>query len=173
MLQNEAILLRAPELQDIETLYQWENDAKVWYLSQTLVPFSHFDLEQFILQGNHDIFAEKQFRFMIEEKETGNLLGAIDLFDFDAYNERAGIGILVDSKYRRQGFAGMALDLIIEYCFSKLKVHQLYCNILNSNTESLKLFRNKNFVIVGVKKDWIFNDNQFHDEMLLQYIRKS
>lgn len=173
ILENENIILRAPELNDLDQLFKWENDQSIWYLSNTLVPFSRFDMEQFILQSNHDIYAEKQFRFMIESKKNAKLVGCIDLFDFDPKNERLGIGILIDENHRKQGYASESLDIIINYSFSHLRVHQLYCNILSSNISSMNLFKRKHFTEIGVKKDWAFIDGKYHDEVLLQIIRKN
>jgi len=169
-LSNNIIRLRAPELSDLDMLYKWENDEKIWYLSNTLTPFSRFDLEQFIINNNHDIFTEKQFRYVIENKDDTSIVGCIDLFDFDAYNGRAGIGILIDEEYRKKGLASEALDVIIDYAFHHLNLHQLYCNILSSNTESLNLFKKKHFSEIGVKKDWVFLQGKYHDEIILQLI---
>jgi len=173
MLENDRFILRAPELQDIDTLFNWENDQSIWYLSNTITPFSRFEMEQFILNGNHDIFTEKQFRFMIESKKDKALIGCIDIFDFDPQNSRLGIGILVDQKYRSQGWASEALDVLIDYSFHHLKVHQIYCNILLSNVNSMNLFKRKHFSEIGVKKEWVFHEGEYQDEVLLQLIRKN
>lgn len=170
-LRKNNTSLRAPELKDLDMLYKWENDESIWYLSQTNTPFSRFDLEQFIINSNHDIYAEKQYRFMIENTEDSKVVGCIDLFDFDAKNRKVGIGILIDETYRTQGFASMALDIIIEYSFEQLNVHQLYCNIISSNIDSLNLFKKKHFSIIGVKEDWVYLDNQYQDEVVLQLIK--
>lgn len=170
MLQNDKIKLRAPELTDLETIYKWENDTDLWHLSQTQIPFSRFDIEQFILQGNHDIYVEKQFRFMIETIENNAIIGAIDLFDFDAKNKRAGIGILIDKDYRELGLGSQALGILIDYAKNTLQLHQLYCNILISNLVSLHLFKKKHFQEIGVKKDWIFINGKYHNEVILQLI---
>jgi len=170
-LSNNKITLRAPELQDIDSLYKWENDESIWYLSNTNLPFSRFDLEQFILNSNHDVFVEKQYRFMIEKNDSRELIGCVDLFEFDPKNKRVGVGILIDEKYRNQGFASVALDILIQYVFEQLDVHQIFCNILSSNAESLILFKRKQFSIIGVKRDWVFSVGKYHDEVLLQLIR--
>jgi len=170
-LSSNKITLRAPELQDIDLLYKWENDESIWYLSNTNLPFSRFDLEQFILNGNHDVFVEKQYRFMIEKNDSKELIGCVDLFEFDPKNKRVGVGILIDEKYRNQGMASGALDILIQYVFEQLDVHQLFCNILSSNAESLILFKRKQFSIIGVKRDWVFSEGKYHDEVLLQLIR--
>lgn len=170
ILENDKIKLRAPELEDLETIFNWENDTDLWNLSQTQLPFSRFDIEQFILQSNHDIFAEKQFRFIIEAIPGKNIVGAIDIFDFDIQNKRAGVGILIDKNYRKLGMGSQALEVLINYAKTTLNLHQLYCNVLMSNLVSLHLFKKKHFQEIGVKKDWIFINGKYHDEVLLQLI---
>ncbi|OYT15817.1 MAG: GNAT family N-acetyltransferase [Bacteroidetes bacterium 4572_77] len=171
-LQNKHIRLRAPELSDLDVLLSWENEESLWYLSQNLLPFSRFDMEQFILNNSHDIYQEKQFRFMIEKKDSLELLGCVDLFDFNPHHKRAGIGILIDEKHRSRGFASQALDLIISYSFQQLHLHQIYCNILENNINSKKLFEKKQFLPIGVKQDWILVKNRFQNEILYQLIHK-
>lgn len=170
MIENQDILLRAPEMSDLEIILKWENDESLWHLSQTVLPFSRHDIEQFILNNNKDIFTEKQFRYMIEYKANKTILGCIDLFDFDPLNKRAGVGILIDEKYQKKGWATQALGLLVSYSKNKLKLHQLYCNILQTNTASIHLFKRKHFSEIGVKKDWIYFNGKFNDEILLQLI---
>ena len=172
LLLGERIRLRALEPQDVATLYQWENDTAIWVASNTQVPFSKFVLEQYVAASHLDLHTNKQLRLMITTKE-GLDLGAIDLFDFDSQHQRAGIGILVAEKMDRgKGYATEALNLLIQYCFTQLHLHQLYCNITIDNEASIQLFKKHNFAITGIKKDWIRVGDSFVDELLLQLVRK-
>lgn len=172
MLKKENIVLRSPELADVDFIFNIENDQSLWHLSNTITPFSRFDLEQFIFLSDKDIYSTKQARFIIAKTQnaTENPIGTIDLFDFEPQHKRAGIGIMILEKERGKGFAGLALDILIEYCFSTLGLHQLYCNIEEDNEKSLKLFMNKGFKVVGRKKDWNLRNNKWKTEILLQLI---
>lgn len=44
-MNDENILIRALEPEDLEYLYKWENDMDLWEVSDTLTPFSHFTLK--------------------------------------------------------------------------------------------------------------------------------
>ena len=171
-----TIILRAPELSDLDTIQAWENDKALWHLSGTLLPFSRFSIEQYILNEQEDIFSKKQARFIISLNHSNNqeseIIGAIDLFDFDPKNRRAGIGILIDKEHRNKGFANEALSQLIAYSFDVLNLHQLYCSILSSNTESLNVFKRQHFSVIGVKKDWVLLNNTWQDEYILQLINK-
>lgn len=172
MIAKDNIALRAPELQDLDFLFQLENDQKIWHLSNTLTPFSRFDLEQFIMLSDKDIFVTKQARFIIESSMNNETIpvGAIDLFDFEPQHKRAGVGIIVVEDKRNHGFAGQAIDLIVDYSFNLLGLHQLYCNIENSNKASLSLFEKKGFKKIGLKKEWNLRNSQWVDEYMLQLI---
>lgn len=170
----KKIELRAIEPSDINLIYSWENDHEIWKVSNTLVPFSRYLLEQYILTAsNSDIYSAKQLRLMIDLIEKGDLrrtIGTLDLFDFDPHNSRAGIGILIDSSERGKGYAKLALQELIHYAFNVLLIHQLYCNISSQNIISLKLFQDLGFQIIGVKKDWLKTNNEYTDECFLQLI---
>ena len=100
-------------------------------------------------------------------------VGTIDLFDFDPFHQRAGVGILIKNKEKRQkGYASEALKILINYCFNTLNLHQLYCNIYVANTTSLKLFEKYNFQIIGEKKEWTRYGDKWIGEYMLQLIKE-
>ncbi|MFO7934433.1 MAG: GNAT family N-acetyltransferase [Bacteroidales bacterium] len=171
VLVNRRITLRALEPEDLEILYRWENDTGLWHLSNTLVPYSRYLLKEYLEHSRKDIFELKQLRLIIELNEDRRPVGAIDLFDFDPFHRRAGIGILIAEKSdRRKGYAREALESLKEYVFQVLRLHQLYCNISSNNEESMNLFKAAGFRVAGEKKDWLFNGKGFEDEWMLQCI---
>jgi diamine N-acetyltransferase len=175
LLHGTNIHLRMPEPKDIDLLYQWENDLTVWRVSTTVVPFSRFQMEQYVMNSQHDIYSERQLRLMIDLVESNGpakTIGCIDLFDFDPLNRRAGVGILIIPEAREKGYASEALGLLIRYSFEILQLHQLYCNITRGNDPSIRLFTNSGFAQIGIKKDWRIIDNNWADEIMFQLINK-
>ncbi len=174
ILEGNFVQLRAPEPEDLECLYKWENDTDIWQVSNTIAPFSRFVLKQYIESAHLDIYETRQVRFMIDLSnniDPAKTIGTIDLFDFDPYHNRAGIGILIgDNAERGKGFANDTLQTLIRYAFDVLKLHQLYCNISTENQQSLSLFKNNGFVIVGEKKDWLKGIDGWVGEYMLQLI---
>jgi diamine N-acetyltransferase len=172
MLKSKNIELRALEPSDVDLLYQWENNEELWYLSNTLTPFSRFVLEQYVMDSHQDIYTAKQLRLMIDKKAVGKNLtiGSIDLFDFDPVNKRAGIGIMIVEQEQNKGYASEALELMVKYCFKTLHLHQVYCNIAEDNKASFNLFKKYGFEEVGIKKEWLLTGEAWMDEYLLQII---
>lgn len=169
-LKNDILSLRALEPEDLEVLYLWENDTDVWKYGAAISPYSKFVLKQYIVDAQTDIFQSKQLRFMIDLHETESAIGTIDLYDFDALNSRCGVGIYIDPKWRKKGYALSALNLLGNYTFNFLKVNQLYAVIPQSNQPSLQLFHNTGFLKSGILSQWIFNNNTYEDAVIVQKI---
>lgn len=170
---NFKIQLRAIEPEDIDLLFNWENDRSIWNVSNTLAPFSRYILTKYIESSNFDIYQTRQVRLMIDLKTHDQIyqtIGAVDIFDFEPFHLRAGVGILIHRDYRGRGFAGEALKALLDYVFNTLQLHQLYCNIEPDNEASLKLFLKYGFKIIGTKKDWNKTKDGFKDEISLQLI---
>ena len=171
-LSGEKIILRALEPEDLNFLYQIENNESFWEVSHTQTPFSKYILKRYLENAHLDIYESKQLRLLIEEKSTRKQIGMIDLFDYNPQHKRAGIGILIHPDFEKNGFASEALSIIINYSFSNLQMHQLYANITSDNIKSLALFNKYNFIKTGVKKDWILSEGKFKDEVLFQLIKE-
>ena len=169
-IKGKRIYLRALEPEDLEFIFSIENDENLWELSNTQTPYSRFLIKQYLENAHQDIYEAKQLRLVISNTENESV-GLIDLFDFDFKNKRAGVGILIKTDQdRRQGYGSEAVELLINYSFNQLHLHQLYCNISEDNQASISLFKNQGFMPIGLKKDWIFNGKAFINEFLFQRI---
>jgi diamine N-acetyltransferase len=173
ILKGENVRLRAVEPGDVDFIYEMENDPAIWHAGNTVTPFSRFQIEQYALTAQHNIYAEKQLRLMIELKESSHknkTIGAIDLYDFDTIHKRAGVGILIVHDERGKGYASESLGVLIRYAFEILMLHQLFCFISPENIQSLHLFKRHGFVKCGTKKEWRLKNGKWTDEIMFQLI---
>ena len=170
MIQNERITLRALEPEDIDILYQWENEIALWNVSNTIAPFSKHQLRQYVQHARLDVFQTKQLRLIIEQTADRRMVGMIDLFDYDPFHRRGGIGIVVHANFRHQGFASEALNLFTTYLFNHLGLQQVYASISGDNLASIKLFEQAGFEQTGLRKHWRRQGKQYIDELFFQKI---
>ena len=162
--------LRALEPSDLDLVYEIENDESLWIYSNTSSPFSRNTLKKFIQNSHLDIIEHKQLRLVISNDQTS--MGFIDLFDYDHVNRRVGVGIIIFKKFRLKGIAYQSIKLVESYLIKHVPIHQLFANISSNNFESISLFEKCGFEKVGLKRDWIFYNNEFNDELLYQKIIK-
>ena len=90
-LQGEIINLRALEPEDLELLFNIENNKEFWEISTTITPYSKFILRQYLENSHRDIYDVKQLRLVICKAADNEPVGLIDLFDFDPRHKRAAI----------------------------------------------------------------------------------
>ena len=154
ILSGKKIFLRTVRPTDADLLLSWENNKENWDVSGTEKPYTKKEIIDFIF-NQKDIYLDKQLRLMIgllSLSESEYAIGCIDLFDFDAFNLKAGIGILIDDNNRKNGYASEALTLLVRYSFEILNLKELFCNISEKNEPSLKLFKKSKFKIIGKEK---------------------
>ena len=167
-LMNERIYLRAVEPEDMDIMYEMENDPSMWDISNFTVPYSRYVLRQYIEGSQCDVFADKQLRLMIVRKSDQCILGTIDITDFVPLHSRGEVGIAVHKDYRQRGYATDALKLLCEYAFDFLSLSQLYAHVMTDNEVCVKLFTSCGFVQCGLLKNWLQVEGCYKDALLLQ-----
>jgi diamine N-acetyltransferase len=166
--QYGKISLRPLEPDDIDLLYYWENNVEIWELSNTKTPVSKHILTTYILDSYKDIYELKQLRLIIQNEES-TPVGAVDLYDFDPFNERAGVGILIHNKAERQkGYAIDALLALTNYSKNVLGLKQLFASIAEDNLASVHLFEKAGFIQTGIKKNWLKHPTGWKNELFFQ-----
>jgi diamine N-acetyltransferase len=167
-LKGTLVYLRPPEPEDVDVLYHWENNMKLWRYSDTTYPFSRFILKKYIENASTDIYEARQLRFIIAVIIDGTPVGAIDLFDFDPYHQRAGVGVFIHESHQNNGYAKEALRLLVWYSQKVLNLHQIWCTIESENKKSRKLFHEAGFSEVGIRKEWLKRGSVWADDIILQ-----
>ena len=157
--------LRKIEPSDLPFLYQWENDAVMWADSDTHNPLSRHDLHQYIENTTGDIYRDGQLRLIIESSDatqrllnttqpTTRILGCIDLFDFDARNRKAAIGMYIAPEARGQGVGKQAVQLLLDYAFGFLHLRMLYAIISVHNTACSHIYEQMGFTPSSPLANW-------------------
>lgn len=163
------VSLRAIEPEDLDILYDIENDKELWNVGCTNVPYSRFTLHNYIADCANDIYTDKQLRLMIVNQE-GEVVGIVDLVNFDPRHQRAEIGIVIMRKFRRRGYASAAVSRLMGYARNNLHIHQLYVFVNINNIGSKNLFSSLGFHESMPLKDWLFENGKYQDALLMQHI---
>lgn len=161
------------EASDVDLLMEWENSSEHWEVSGTISPYSRGSIEALVKQADLNIYQTGQLRLMIHDESDKKTIGTIDLFDFDAFHHRAGVGILIALTERRgRGLASESLALLKNYAFNHLGLHQLYCNVLADNSRSLELFKSAGFSITGERRDWVRVNGSYKNQYFMQLLKE-
>jgi diamine N-acetyltransferase len=161
------IRLRAIEPEDLDLLYQIENNVQLWNVGTTNVPYSRYTLHDYIATSSDDIYADRQVRLIIEDA-CSRAVGIADLIRFDPRHLRAEAGIVVLEDQRHRGYALEALEELCRYADSILHLHQLYAIISADNDAALRLFQKAHFERQSTLKDWLYEGRKYTDAVLMQ-----
>lgn len=164
------ITLRALEPEDLDALYELENDAAEWESGTNNVPFSRYALHDYIANNSYDIYADKQLRQAIDL--NGTVVGLADIVNFDPRNARAEVSIIINKEYRRRGIATESLGQIVKYARDFLRLHQLYAVVPEDNTASAALFQKLNFKHTSTLLSWVSDGKDMQNAMFFQLIMK-
>lgn len=162
-----AVRLRAIEPEDLDLLYKIENDIHLWNVGATNVPYSRYTLHDYVANSTGDIYNDRQVRLMVESYR-GDVVGIVDIVNFDPSHLRAEVGIVIENRHRRQGYAQAALKAIAQYSLSVLHLHQLYVFADTGNQASVNLFRKMGYESQTELKDWLYDGHQYHNAILMQ-----
>lgn len=146
-------VLRAPEPDDLDAMYLWENDPEVWRVSLNDGPVSRHELWQYIEGYSADLCSQGQLRLIIEA--DGVAVGTADLTDYSARHRHAQVGLYIAPGARRRGYAAEVLRRMCDYARDVAGLHLLYALTAADNVASAALLRGAGFECCGRIGDFL------------------
>lgn len=165
-IQGNRVTLRALELEDIDRLHNWSNDAELWsLLGGWHFPTSRESQKDWLLGLKHDGLNQ---RFGIQTQEHG-LIGTANLVSIDWKNGTAEHGMMIgDPAIRGQGYGTDVIATIMKYAFDELGLSRLSTTIIEYNDVSLATYTRKApWVVEGTQRQWYFRKGRRWDRYLL------
>ena len=161
------ISLRALEPEDLDLLYEMENDERVWSVSASRTHFSRFALRQYLADQPSDAFQAGELRLVITDGNTA--VGLIDLTNFSPMDGRAEVCILIHPAHRGKGYARTALGLLEDYARQFLRIRMLYALVSSRhNPVSLRLFEAAQYKSIATLPAWHNRGGEYEDVVLVQ-----
>lgn len=165
------IRLRAMEPDDLDSLYEMENDTEVWNIGSTNVPYSRYTLYEYMAGAKNDIYADRQVRLIIENSGK-SVVGMVDITSFDPRHMRAEVGIVIKKAQRHKGYAQAALAQAVSHAFTVLSLHQLYAVVAEDNEASLKLLSGCGFTRTATLNDWLCRAGTYKKAFVMQLFKQ-
>ncbi|MDY3857619.1 MAG: GNAT family N-acetyltransferase [Muribaculaceae bacterium] len=163
---NCKITLRAPEPDDVDRMYLWENLPGIWRHGSTQGPLSRHQIWEYVTTYDANPLASGQLRLIVNA--GGEAAGMVDLYDIDGVNRRAKVGIMIDEKHRGGTLALEALRIIGEYASARLGLHQLAAIVADDNEPSKKLFTSAGYKNTATLPEWLRRGDRFIPALIFQ-----
>lgn len=133
--------------------------------SDIRIPMSHKACEDFAAaqaaKGNNNTSP-----FLIIEDQDGTRVGMASPAIEDS---RVGVftsGLFIRAEFQRKGYATEALRMIMDFYFNQLRCQKFNASVYSYNEASNRLCEKMGFVVEGRRRNTVFTDGQFFDEIL-------
>lgn len=166
--QTEKIRLRGLRPEDAEKKCREWTDSQARSLLEyqlDLPPVSPETYRARFLEACDFKGAPETLSFAIESLD-GEFVGWANLFVGDGRHGRFGVGMSIFQEYQRKGYAVEAMHLLLQYAFNELRCHKCNTACLDTNIASIALQKKLGFVEEGRRREVIFMNGQYHDEIL-------
>lgn len=112
--------------------------------------------------------------YAIHRKADDVLIGCGMIAHNDPYNRRCDLGISMgyDKENWGKGYSREALQAVINHCFTELELNRIGVQIYEFNTRSVRLFEGLGFLREGAKRQYVFKDGTFKDEVQYSLLRE-
>lgn len=162
------LTLRAPEPEDTNIIYIWENSSDESHSSLRTGPLSRHAIAEFIDRYDGEIYTQGALRYMIVYE--GETVGTIDIFDYDHRNRHAFVGIYIAPRFRRKGLATIAVGLVEKELKLKTGMHSLAALVAEDNKPSRALFEKCGYHTAGKLQSWFSAGEKRLNALLYQHI---
>jgi ribosomal-protein-alanine N-acetyltransferase len=108
---------------------------------------------EFISKTNSGIDDKNFYYWTITEKDKGEMIGSICLWNFSKDNKIAEIGYDLSPKFQGKGIMNESLKSVLEFGFKNLNLDFIEAYTHRKNGSSKKLLERNGFVLVENKKD--------------------
>jgi len=160
--ETDKIKLRKLKPEDAFKLYEVQHDSEAIRVYEP---------------GIYPIRSLSEYEKIVEEKIKDNYAFAIDNLNdefvgtasINGVDERNGtfnFAIRVFNDYQRKGYATDAFALLLKYGFEECRFTKANSITIDLNVASIEMHKKLGFKIEGRRRNNVFTDGSYHDEVL-------
>ena len=172
-LVTDRLLLTVPDESDAAALlaYAQRNDGpqRPWSPPTPPEAFTEQHILRRIHDGQRQLAAGTHVRFWFRRRleERGPFVGALTLSGIELGAFRcARVGYHLDHECQGQGLMSEALQAVVRYAFTQLRLHRLEASVIPTNERSVRVLERAGFVVEGYARKYLFINGQLRDHLL-------
>ncbi len=172
VLVGDTVLLRLPAATDFSS---WAGERalsreflKPWEPTWSPDDLTRASFRRRVRRVQRECSEQTGFAFLIFQRSDEALLGGITLS-----NVRRGVaqccnlGYWMSVRHAGKGHMRKAVDLVVAYAFSDLRLHRIEASCIPTNDRSLGLLEKAGFVREGFARRYLLIDGRWQDHVLL------
>jgi RimJ/RimL family protein N-acetyltransferase len=144
-LHDDAVALRPPGPSDVLAITAAVQDPEIPRFTHVPAPYTAVEAVAFVDKAASSWRDGTDASFLVVDRTSGVLLGAIGLQKLDAVAGEAYIGYWVEAAARRRGVATRALRLVAAWAFETLGLERLQAQVFTDNPWSQRVLEKAGF----------------------------
>ena len=167
-LEGKKIYLSPMMEEDAEKYIKWLSDRKVSDGLRSTCKLYNIVSEREWIQKNME---RGEYTFSIVLNENNELIGNCGIMNTDFINGTATIGIFIgEEKYRGQGIGKEVLELLLDYGFNFLRLHNIKLDVFSFNKQAIACYKKVGFKEYGTRHECYYLDGKWYDEIIMEII---
>jgi RimJ/RimL family protein N-acetyltransferase len=166
---GERCYLSPCQPEDAALWAKWENDLEtaIPLGDEAYLPSTVEKVEQRI----HDIIRDDGQVFNIILQEGDLPIGRCMLFNIDAVNRHAMLGIVIGEKqYWGQGYGEEATRLVVDYGFNLLNLNNIMLGVFSFNQRAIQCYERVGFKLIGRRREVRVLGQKKYDVLLMDLL---
>ncbi|USG64804.1 GNAT family N-acetyltransferase [Brevibacillus ruminantium] len=173
--ESERLLIRAPLWGDgaavNEAVRESVEELRPWMPWAEQIPTVQ-ESEAQIRHSRLEFLERKDFRLILIQKETGQLVGNSGLHRIDWQARKFEIGYWVRSSFGKQGYITEAVDAITNFAIQELQANRIEIRCDARNTQSARVAERLGFTLEGIlRQEKCDRDGSLRDTMVFSKVR--
>lgn len=126
-----------------------------------------------ILEGIQLLALNREFSFGIYEKNTDQLVGHISLYAIKRMPySSAFVGYSMDENFVGRGMATEAVELVVDFAFTSIKLHRVEAYIAPANIPSIRVVEKAAFVREGLMRKLLYINGEWVDHYMYAILQE-
>ncbi len=161
--------LSPPAADDAPLFAEWLNDPEI---ALPLGDEAYHTLSMEALELDIESSQRRQDNlFTIVDLETDCSIGRCLLFDVDAVNRSAMLGIFIGDKgYWGRGYGQEAIQLLLEYAFDLLNLNSIMLGVYEFNLRAIHAYEKLGFRVIGRRRQARIIGGKAYDALLMDVL---
>ncbi|MFW9792767.1 MAG: GNAT family N-acetyltransferase [Candidatus Thorarchaeota archaeon] len=173
MYYGEKVILRALEMDDLDMILKYWNNLELRQYLNSQIPMSRQTEQKWLERATtQDPWRDGEMVLAIEDRETGEFLGSVSLFDISKQHKKAEFGIAIHNPDNLgKGYGTDTTRVMLWIAFHILGLNSVYLITMSSNERAQKAYEKAGFKRAGVFRQGAFVKGVFHDFIIMDILK--
>jgi ribosomal-protein-alanine N-acetyltransferase len=165
-LPTERLILRKVSMEDRDAIFAWAKDPEVSRYGSWDVHRTPHDTEMFIEACLHQYDADGLGPWVIELRETNEVIGTCGFGYLNRHDRSGSIGYFLARSHWGRGYGTEAVLAVLRFGFGPLALNRIEARCMPENVASERVMRKVGMKFEGLLRQAMLKNKGFHDVKL-------